>query len=426
MAFAKEYKISAMASIVVTVIAAILLPWWATAWVLVGEAIILLTFLHLYEVNKQKSKLVDDTLLKTVLKYASNGAILITDKNGNIIRTNEAVNTLTDKVGTGRKVDDLFDFTDSDKNPAPLFSASSPIVGVSSFDRTFTLDQTQHSARIKVVPFPDTSDSKVGRFMVIINDISNERSLEDQRNEFISITSHELRTPLTIAMSSLSMAQRAKDNAQMRQDGMDTAQKALDRLKTIINQLSVLADAQTGVLDVDITSVNMAELLQKQLEKSAQAAKNKTIELKMEIKPDTAPVFTSERRVNEIIQIYLENALKYTKEGSITVKAERSDDGGVTVSVQDTGVGIPIADQDKIFTEFYQVDDVLSRSADGIGLGLYITKQLAARLNGNVWLSSEPGVGSTFFLHIPQYSRQSKDARKVLDASLGDVSEAIL
>jgi two-component system, OmpR family, phosphate regulon sensor histidine kinase PhoR len=425
MAFAKEYKTGAITSIAVTAVAAILLPWWAVVWVLIGEAVILLTFLHLYEISKHKSKMADDALLKTVLKHASNGAIFITDRNGRIIRMNDAVNTLTDKAEQGQKVDNLFDFTDNDKKPAPLFTTSSPIVGVSSFSRTFTLEQKQHSAHIKVVPFPDTSESKDNRFMVILNDISNERTLEDQRNEFISITSHELRTPLTIAMSSLSMAQRAKDE-QVRQDGMDTAQRSLNRLKTIINELSVLADAQTGVLDVDIISVDMAELLKKQLEKSAQTAKDKNIELKIDINPNTTPVFTSERRVNEIVQIYLENALKYTKEGSVTVKAERSDDGGVTVAVQDTGIGIPVADQDKVFTEFYQVDDVLSRSTEGIGLGLYITKQLAARLNGNVWLSSEPGAGSTFYLHIPQYSKQSKDAKKVLDASLSDVSEALL
>jgi signal transduction histidine kinase len=339
---------------------------------------------------------------------------------------NEAVGIPNAQASIGQHIDDIFKFTDTNQVSAPLFSSAQQIVEATILDRQFTLNNVARSVAVRFIPFSSVSKAKDDRFMVILHDVSHERTLEQQRSEFISITSHELRTPIAIATSSLALLLSVPGDIASQHSRVETAQEALNHLSEIINELSVLSSAQEGVLDIDIINVDVKQVLKQQIDNHLQIATRKHLELKLDIDPRVKAVLTSERRMSEIVRIYLNNAFRYTEKGSVTISAVHADDGGVTIAVEDTGVGIPSGSQNSIFTKFYQVEDAMSRSVEGgLGLGLYTVKELAIRLNANVWFESKEHVGSKFFLHIPPFSRQAKDTKKVLDASLGDVSQAL-
>ncbi|MEZ4365229.1 MAG: response regulator [Kofleriaceae bacterium] len=224
------------------------------------------------------------------------------------------------------------------------------------------------------------------------------------KSEFLAKMSHELRTPLN---SLLILARLLADNA----DGnlvaeqvqfAETIYGAGNDLLVLINDILDLAKIEAGRLSLRLAPVPLArveEALQRTFTPLA-AAKH----LRFEIRrapgvPET--ITTDEQRLLQVLRNLASNACKFTDAGQVTVTLTPAGDGGVAFAVNDTGIGIPADETDRVFEAFHQVDGGSARKHGGTGLGLSISRELATLLGGTLTLRSELGVGSTFTLEVP-------------------------
>lgn len=240
-------------------------------------------------------------------------------------------------------------------------------------------------------------------FVVLLRDITHEKSLEDERNEFISVVSHELRTPIAIAEGNIGNALYVADKL----EGVDSIKQALKQahdqvlfLSDMINDLSTLSRAERGTLQVDVESINVHELLKSLEQNYVPQAEAKGLKLHVDIDPSLEILSSSKLYVREILQNFITNAIKYTEKGSVVVGAKKISDG-VEFSIEDTGIGISRADQEKVWDKFFRSEDYRTRQNNGTGLGLYVTMKLARLIHADVRLESELNKGSQFYISIP-------------------------
>ena len=240
-------------------------------------------------------------------------------------------------------------------------------------------------------------------FVLLLRDITREKSLEEERDEFISVASHELRTPVTIAEGNIGNIQYMLEKA----DGNDQIKEAVNQahgqivfLSGLINDLSTLSRAERGVLKVEVESINPFDLVQDLALSYKKQAEAKGLSIKIDLDPQLELLRSCSLYVREILQNFITNAIKYTDKGHITVSAKRGDNG-VLFSVSDTGIGIGDADQEKVFDKFFRSEDFRTRANNGTGLGLYVTMKLTRLIHADISLESELNKGSTFSLAVP-------------------------
>lgn len=267
---------------------------------------------------------------------------------------------------------------------------------------------------------------KTTDYIVVCKDITKERTLDEQRNEFISLTSHELRTPITVMEAALSAALINREKLDYQTLGiLEQAHRHCRYLASLVKDLSLIAEANNDNLPVKLEQVNPRRLLHQMVLDFADQAKQKGLAIKLVIESDTPTIISTENHIHEILQNYITNALKYTPKGKIIVRAGPSTSGGVVFSVQDKGIGISPTDQKHLFTKFFRSEDYRTRQTGGSGLGLYLCMQLAQRLNGKVWCESKFNEGSTFYLEVPPVSHLKQDQGKVLKAEVASLVEEI-
>jgi PAS domain S-box-containing protein len=240
-------------------------------------------------------------------------------------------------------------------------------------------------------------------YVVLLRDITREKSLEEERDEFISVTSHELRTPIAIAEGNLSnaifMAGKTEVPDNIKQ-ALTSAHEQVLFLADLINDLSTLSRAERGALQVDVASFSIKELVYDLVNSYKAQAEKQGLSLNTEVDETLANLSSSKLYVREVLQNFVTNAIKYTHEGSVTLKAEPSLQG-VKFSVTDTGIGISKSDQEKVFDKFFRSEDYRTRQSNGTGLGLYVTIKLARLIHAEISLTSELNQGSTFTILVP-------------------------
>ena len=245
-----------------------------------------------------------------------------------------------------------------------------------------------------------------GGYVLLLRDITREKSLEEERDEFISVVSHELRTPITIAEGNISnaqyMAKREHDPAAI-QNALNEAHSQVMFLADMINDLSTLSRAERGSLQVKIEPIEVEPLIRELADNYRPEIEAKGLQLQVALEGQLGTLFSSKLYVREILQNYITNAVKYSARGQITIRAA-ADPRGVKFSVQDTGIGISKADQERVFDKFFRSEDYRTRQANGTGLGLYVTMKLASLIHAEIDLQSELNQGSTFTILIPSLS----------------------
>jgi len=240
-------------------------------------------------------------------------------------------------------------------------------------------------------------------YVLLLRDITREKSLEEERDEFISVVSHELRTPIAITEGNISNAQfiaaKSGDIAEIRK-ALDAAHEQILFLASLVNDLSTLSRAERNVLQVDVDPINPHKLIEDLAADYHDQAKAKGLKLKVDLDPHLEVLQSSKLYSREILQNFVTNAIKYTEKGSVTIGATK-DPKGVRFTVTDTGIGISRSDQEKIFDKFFRSEDYRTRQNNGTGLGLYVTMKLARLLHAEISVTSELNHGSTFTIFIP-------------------------
>lgn len=337
--------------------------------------------------------------------------VVATDEAGKIVLYNGAALNILDVNSTldKKRLEDVATIIDSNNQPVDI-------------SKLITQTNTQMTSRDLKLQYPDGNVSnlyisiapvKLGfgkegnkGFVVLLRDITREKSLEEERDEFISVVSHELRTPIAIAEGNIGNAEfiAAKTNSNpLIVKALDEAHKQIMFLSGMINDLATLSRAERGKLNLDIEPINAHELVDELSKEYTQHAKEKGLTLTTDV-TDDLELFTSSRLyVQEILQNFITNAIKYTETGSVSVAARRRKDG-VVFEVSDTGIGISKADQERVFDKFFRGEDYRTRAHNGTGLGLYVTMKLTRLIHAEITLKSTLNKGSTFSIYIPNLS----------------------
>lgn len=240
-------------------------------------------------------------------------------------------------------------------------------------------------------------------YVLLLRDITREKSLEEERDEFISVVSHELRTPITIAEGNISnaqmMAEQEHDPATI-QKALKEAHNQVLFLADMINDLSTLSRAERGKLQVDVEAIDVKQLVDELANSYRAQIEAKGLKLHTAVGEQLGQVYSSKLYVREIMQNFITNAIKYSTSGQIMIQAA-AHPKGVKFAVHDTGIGISKADQERVFDKFFRSEDYRTRQANGTGLGLYVTMKLAHLIHAEIDLQSELNKGSTFTILIP-------------------------
>jgi two-component system phosphate regulon sensor histidine kinase PhoR len=262
---------------------------------------------------------------------------------------------------------------------------------------TGTLRQHFFAATVASVRAGETSGA-----VVVLHDITALRKLERVRRDFVANVSHEFRTPLTAIQGfAETLLAGAMDDPQNRERFLEIIVEHSRRLARLTEDLLKLSKMDADRLELEIRRVSVSQLIESCIETARHRATEKEIAISVQPSNGVPDIAGDRRRLAEVLQNLLDNALQYTlSRGEIFVSAEPRD-GEVVFTVADTGIGIPKADQSRIFERFYRVDAARSRELGGTGLGLSIAKHIVEVHGGRIWVDSEVGRGSQFHFTIP-------------------------
>jgi signal transduction histidine kinase len=285
-----------------------------------------------------------------------------------------------------------------------------------TFTATFQIGQRVINMTLGPVLMPN---GQLMGAVSVFRDITREVESDRLKTEFIGTVSHELRTPMTsikgftqlLVMGSLGPINDTQ------KEFLHTIQTNAERMISIINDLLDITKIETGSVELDIRPLHLAETLSNVVSELQSSIAAREHELSINIPPGLPLVRADAKRFNQILFNLLSNAVKYTpRAGKITFEAREAGDEAipatqreglkpngryVLVDITDTGVGIPLDEQEKIFDRFYRTENPLKIEAGGTGLGLSLVRPLVELLGGRTWLTSVVGEGSTFSLIVP-------------------------
>ncbi|MGB9464005.1 MAG: ATP-binding protein [Candidatus Acidiferrum sp.] len=240
--------------------------------------------------------------------------------------------------------------------------------------------------------------------VVVLHDITELRRLERVRRDFVANVSHELRTPLTAIQGfAETLLAGAIDDPQNRTRFLEIILEHSRRLARLTEDLLMLSKMDAERLELEIRRLSVPQLIESCLETAQHRAAEKDLRISVNMPQHLPDISGDRRRLAEVLQNLLDNAIQYTLPGGQIMLSAEAGETEVVVTVSDTGIGIPQADQPRIFERFYRVDVARSREAGGTGLGLAIAKHLVEVHGGRLWVESEVGQGSQFHFSVPLF-----------------------
>jgi signal transduction histidine kinase len=229
--------------------------------------------------------------------------------------------------------------------------------------------------------------------------IARLQELDAMKSDFVAIASHELRTPLTAMQGSIKTLSARANLTQVERDQLlDMLNRQTDRLTRLVEDLLIATNIENDRVGVRLEPTDMHTVVDHMLEELGPPAAR----VSCAIGPDLDVVNTDKQRFGQIMRNLVENALKFSPDGTIVRASIHRAPDGLLLEVSDDGKGIEVEDIPRLFDRFYQVGGALRRVGDGFGLGLYITKQLVDALGGHITVDTEVGKGTTFKIWFPE------------------------
>jgi two-component system, OmpR family, phosphate regulon sensor histidine kinase PhoR len=280
-----------------------------------------------------------------------------------------------------------------------IFRAGRTAVDVARRELQLTAP-VERTLRVTAVPL-ELGQEPPGIVMVV-DDVSELRRLEQVRTEFLANVSHELRTPLTAIQGYLeTLLGGALDEREHARRFLEVAFRHTERLGRLLNDLTDLSNIELGKVSLRLAPTLLRPVVDSVLEIVAAKARDGGVEVAADV-PESLIVHADHDRLAQVVINLVDNAVKYTPAGgAVTVRARAMDGERVEVAVSDTGVGIPPADLPRITERFYRVDKARSRELGGTGLGLAIVKHLVLAHGGELHIDSDEGRGTTVRFTLP-------------------------
>jgi len=237
---------------------------------------------------------------------------------------------------------------------------------------------------------------------MIYRDITREAEAEAAKSEFVSIVSHELRTPLTSVKTSLSLLAKGaggKITGQMR-EFVNIALRNLDRLIRLVDDLLDLSRIQSGRASIELVPVSVKKAADGAVDAVRGFAQERGVKLQCEDAEDAPVVMAHADRLEQVIVNLLSNAIKFSPSEGRVGLCWRTDSEFAVLEVSDEGPGIPADQLETIFEKFRQIERSATRTHGGAGLGLAISQTIVEHFGGDLWVESEEGRGSRFFVRL--------------------------
>ena len=345
--------------------------------------------------------------LKSLINSMADGVIAV-DSHMKVVISNGAAQNILDSNSTlvGSRLSTIF---------RPLDKTSQPI----DIEALVAATKLPESRRDLLIAYTDGSKSNLylsiapvhlgyGKrgmhgYVLLLRDITREKSLEEERDEFISVVSHELRTPIAISEGNISNAQfvaeKTGDIEQVKK-ALEAAHNQILFLSGMVNDLATLSRAERGKLVVELSDIKVADLMKSLHATYAPDAEAKGLHLITSTEAPGLMLRSCELYVKEVLQNFITNAIKYSEAGTITISAFEHKKG-ILFKVKDNGIGISKSDQERVFDKFFRSEDFRTRKNNGTGLGLYVTVKLARLIKAEIELESELNKGSTFSIYVP-------------------------
>ncbi len=272
---------------------------------------------------------------------------------------------------------------------------------------TGTLRQRFFAATATAVRGGETSGA-----VLVLHDITELRKLERVRRDFVANVSHELRTPLTAIQGfAETLLAGAIDDPQNRMRFLEIILEHSRRLARLTEDLLMLSKMDADRLELEIRRLSVSQFVEGCIETTQRPAAEKDLRISVNLQQPLPDIAADRRRLAEVLQNLLDNAMQYTPSGGQILVSASAKGDEVTFTVSDTGIGIPRADQFRIFERFYRVDVARSREVGGTGLGLSIAKHLVEVHGGRIWVESDVGQGSQFHFTVPIFDPQRATVR---------------
>jgi signal transduction histidine kinase len=243
------------------------------------------------------------------------------------------------------------------------------------------------------------------------------KSLDLAKDEFVSIASHQLRTPLTALKGYTGMLLDGDPGPinDKQREYLGEIKSANDRMIGLITALLNVSRVDLGVFIVEPEPTNLEEVAKSVLKELQTNSDAKKLQMTTSFEKDLPLLNADPKIIRMVFQNLLSNAVKYTPvEGTISIAIKR-DGSALTISVADTGYGIPEDVQQKIFTKMFRADNARTKDPNGTGLGLYIIKATIEQTGGKIWFESKENKGSTFYVSLPLEGMKKKEGSKRLE-----------
>lgn len=252
------------------------------------------------------------------------------------------------------------------------------------------------------------SDGAVTQYVANVRDMTRLREAEVLKQTLLSVISHELKTPVSIIKGyagTLAREDADWDEATLA-EGLAIIEEEADRLDKLITNLLEASRLQAGGLKLQLSYLNLADVARSAVENLQATTAKHTFEVDF---PKKFPFIHGDyERLREVLTNLIGNAIKYSPDGGlIKVGGEVGKNNTVRLFVSDEGIGIPLAEQERIFERFHRVDNRLARQAPGTGLGLFLVRAVVEAHSGRVWVDSSPGAGSVFWVELPMGNEPS-------------------
>jgi two-component system, OmpR family, phosphate regulon sensor histidine kinase PhoR len=235
-----------------------------------------------------------------------------------------------------------------------------------------------------------------------LRDVSDEQEFERARSDFVATASHELRTPLAAVYGAARTLRRTDIEIpeEQRDRFLEIIVSETERLTAIVSQILLAGQLEEGRVDVATSATDLTPLAESVLD-SARLRSPERIELRLEQNGSPAVALADEDKLRQVLVNLLDNAIKYSPDGGDVVVELAGGQGRVRLTVSDSGLGIPLGEQERIFEKFYRLDPALTRGVGGSGLGLFISRELVVRMGGSLNVRSQPGEGAAFVVDLP-------------------------
>jgi PAS domain S-box-containing protein len=267
-------------------------------------------------------------------------------------------------------------------------------------------DGTDLRMSLSVSPIKERSGKIIGA-SAVARDITERYELDRRKNEFLSLASHELRTPVAVirgfAQLGLKFATESDDKRLIH--ALQGINDNTTHIMRLVSDLLDVSRIERTSLPIHPEELDLRTLAQKAIEDMRLLTPDFICTL--DLPPEPLMVRADSHLIRQVINNLIENAIKYSgNEPKVEVKIVREGEEAIT-SIRDFGIGIPADEHENIFDRFYRATNVSPRSRNGLGLGLYITRDIVQRHNGRVWLDSAPDKGSTFYFSLPLLVRSA-------------------